>query len=528
MRKVIFVSVLLLVVSAPVLCAGCWPAPEPEPQGDILNLYNIDPLTLDPALASDFTSGEYILQVFGGLVRLGEDLAPQPDIARRWEVTDDGCTYTFGLREDASFHDGRPVTARDFKYAWERACAPETGSQTAATYLGDILGVKEVLSGSRREISGVKVINDYALEVTIDAPKSYFLSKLTYPTAFVVDEANVARGRDWWREPNGTGPFRLKEWRENERLVLERNDGYHGEKARLDAVVFKLLSGVPLVMYETGEIDVAGVSMANIDKVTDEAGPFHTQLEVIPELSFFYLGFNHTRPPFDDINVRRAFAHAVDKEKVVSLVYRGMVAQAEGILPPGMPGFNQDLEGLGFDLDKAKSYLAASKYGGAAGLPPITLTTSGWGGLIPQYLEALIVQWRENLGVEVMVRQVEPETLFYRLKQEKDEMFEMGWVADYPHPQNFLEILFGTGSESNFGGYSDPGVDALLARAAVEPDTERMLALYRQAEEMMVSDAAALPLWFGRSHLLVKPHVKGYQPNPLGSTNLNLVSVETQ
>jgi len=105
-------------------------------------------------------------------------------------------------------------------------------------------------------------------------------------------------------------------------------------------------------------------------------------------------------------------------------------------------------------------------------------------------------------------------------------MFDMGWVADYPHPQNFLEILFGTGSESNFGEYSAPGVDALLSRAAVETDTEQMLALYRQAEEMLVSDAAALPLWFGRNYLLVKPYVKGYKPNPLGSVRLNLVSVE--
>jgi len=389
MKKIISVSVLLLLVFSLVLSAGCWPAPEHEPQGSVLNLYNIDPLTLDPALASDVYSSEYILQIFGGLVRLGEDLSLQPDIARRWEVSSDGRTYTFWLREDASFHDGRAVTARDFKYAWERACAPETGSQTAATYLGDIVGVKEVLSGSRREISGVRVINDYVLEVTIDAPKSYFLSKLTYPTAFVVDEANVARGRDWWRNPNGTGPFRLGEWRENERLVLERNDSYHGERARLDAVVFKFLSGVPLVMYETGEIDVAGISTVNIDKVTDKAGPFHTQLEVIPELSFFYLGFNHARPPFDDINVRRAFAHAVDKEKLVSLVYRGMVTRADGILPPGMPGFNRELEGLGFDLGKAKSYLAASKYGDAAGLPPITLTTSGWGGVIPHLFLSL-------------------------------------------------------------------------------------------------------------------------------------------
>lgn len=525
MKKFIFVLVLLLG-AALVLSGGCGTALEPDPGDDVLNLYGIDPLTLDPALASDFTSAEYILQIFGGLVRLGEDLNPQPDIARRWEVTSDGRTYTFWLREDVAFHDGRPVTAWDFKYAWERALAPETGSQTAATYLGDIVGTGEVLGGARRQISGVRVVDDYTLTVTVDVPKTYFLSKLTYPTAFVVDEANVARGRDWWRSPNGTGPFLLREWQENERLVLVRNDRYHGQRARLDAAVFKLLGGVPLVMYETDEIDVTEVSVVDIDRVTDKAGPFHTQLEVIPELSFFYLGFNHTRPPFDDVNVRRAFTHAVDKEKVISLVYRGTVARAQGILPHGLPGFNPDLEGLGFDVARAKSYLAASKYGGASGLPPIILTTSGWGGIISPYLEALVVQWRQNLGVAVAVRQLEPQTFFYRLKQEKDEMFAIGWVADYPHPQNFLEILFGTGSDSNFGEYADPAVDALLARAAVTTDRERMFSLYQQAEEMLVSDAAVLPLWFGKNYLLIKPYVKGYRPNPMGTTSLNLVSVE--
>ncbi|MFH0942199.1 MAG: peptide ABC transporter substrate-binding protein [Chloroflexota bacterium] len=526
MRKIVLASLGLLLVASLVLGGGCQPTVSlPVTSGGVLNLYDIDPFTLDPALAADATSSEYILQIFSGLVRLGGDLAPEPDIARRWEVSNGGRTYTFQMREDVAFHDGRRVMAKDFKYSWERAAAPATGSQTAATYLGDIVGVREMLRGQSREINGVKVLGDYTLEVTIDAPKSYFLSKLTYPTAFVVDKANVALGGEWWRKPNGTGPFKLSEWQKSERLVLARYAAYYGEKAKLDSVVFKFLSGVPLEMYETGEIDVAGVSVASIDKVTDQAGPFFRELEVIPELSFAFIGFNHTRPPFDDANVRRAFAQAVDKEKLVSLAFRGTVAAARGILPPGMPGYNQGLKGRGFDVARAKSYLAASKYGSAAGLPPVTLTTSGWGGLIPGYLDALVVQWRENLGVEVTVRQLEPETFFYRLRQEKDEMFDMGWIADYPHPQDFLEILFGTGSESNFGDYSNPGVDALLARAAVEPDTARMLALYQQAEEMLVEDAACLPLWYGKNYLLVKPYVKGYQPNPLGFVRLEKVSV---
>lgn len=529
MRKLALALSCLVLVALVATSGGCLPGlplPVPAPPGGILNLYNIDPITLDPALALDATSGEYIGQIFSGLVRLGDDLTPQPDIAERWEICSDDLTYTFFLKQDVTFHDGRKVTAWDFKYSWERAADPRTGSQTVATYLGDILGVKDKLSGRSQEISGLKVLGDNVLEVTIDAPKSYFLYKLTYPTAFVVDQADVARGGQWWSQPNGTGPFKISQWRKQQQLVLVRNDGYYGEKAIVGSVVFKILSGVPLDLYETGEIDVAGVSSESIYKVTDPAGDFLRELEIAPELSFSFIGFNHSQPPFDDTDVRRAFALAVDREKLVSLVFRGTVATARGILPPSMPGYNQGFKGESFDVARANAYLADSKYGSAANLPPITLTTSGWGGLIPSYLEALVVQWRENLGVEVTIRQLEPETYFYRLRQEKDQMFDLGWIADYPHPQDFLGVLFGTGSESNYGDYTNPAVDALLAQAAVEPDNTRMLALYQQAEKTLVDDFACLPLWTGKNYLLVKPYVKGYTPNPLGFVRLEKVSVE--
>jgi oligopeptide transport system substrate-binding protein len=149
----------------------------------------------------------------------------------------------------------------------------------------------------------------------------------------------------------------------------------------------------------------------------------------------------------------------------------------------------------------------------------------GWGGLISPELEALVYQWRQNLGVEVKVRQLEPLRFFYHLREEKDEMFDMGWIADYPHPQDFLEILFSTGAENNDGGYSNPDFDALLEAAAAEPDYEQSLALYQQAEQILVDDAACLPLCFGVNYMLVKPYVSGYQLNLLGFAMLNKVSV---
>ncbi len=530
MRRTLYIILLLALLCS--LVAGCHqPAVEkevtPPAPNKVLNLHDWDdPSTLDPAVAAEAGSHGYIVQIFSGLVCLDDNLEPAPDIAQRWEVSEDGRTYTFYLGHDIKFHNGREVKAEDFKYSWERACNPETGSQTAGTYLGDIVGVKDVLAGKSQGISGIRVIDDYTLEVTIDAPKSYFIPKLTYSTAFVVDRANVASGSNWWRQPNGTGPFKLKEWQENNLLVLERNALYYREKAEVSSVVFKLLAGRPVDLYEMGEIGVASVSQDNIDKVTDPSGPFYRDLVTVPQLSFYYIGFNTTRPPFDDVNVRRAFSMAIDKEKLASLVFRDMVQPAYGILPPGLPGFNKDLPGLPFDVERAKQLIRESKYGGVYQLPPITITTSGWGGLISGDLAAIIHEWRQNLGVEVKVRQLEPPRFYYYLRQEKDEMFDMGWIADYPHPQNFLEVLFRTGSDNNYAEYSNPEVDTLLEKAGVEMDEKQSLVLYQQAEQKLVDDAACLPLWFGEEYLLVKPNVKGYKLNPQGLAMLNQVSIE--
>jgi oligopeptide transport system substrate-binding protein len=278
-------------------------------------------------------------------------------------------------------------------------------------------------------------------------------------------------------------------------------------------------------MYETGQIDIAGVSVIYIDRVTDKAGPFYKELQVTPELSFSWIGFNTTKPPFDDVNVRRAFTLALDKDRIVSLVFRNLVQRADGILPPGIPGFNKSLVSPGYDVAKAKELIARSKYGDVSKLPPITLTTSGYGGEISMALDAIISEWRDNLGVEVTVRQLEPDRYIYYLKEEKDNMFDMGWIADYPHPQDFLDVLFHSGAENNFAEYSNPEVDARLDKAAVEADNEKSLGLYQQTEQMLMDDAACLPLWFGENYVLVKPYVAGYKLTPLGFAWLNKVKI---
>jgi len=491
-----------------------------------LCLWDIGPITLDPAISADMSSHTYVMQIFSGLVRLDHELNIVPDIAESWEQSTDGKTYTFYLRQGVKFHDGGEVKAADFKYSWERACDPDTGSGTAGTYLGDIIGVKDMLAGEVEEISGIEVIGDYTLRVTIDAPKAYFLSKLAYPTAFVVDSTNVESGEDWWREPNGTGPFKLREWKEDQWLILERSQVYYGETAKLEQVVFYLLAGVPMALYETGQIDVVPVYLDYVDLVTDETGPFYPELAVTPELSLYYIGFNTAQSPFDDANVRRAFCHAVDKEHTVRVILRDMVNEADGILPPGMPGYNEALEGLDYNVEEAKELIATSRYGDASNLPPITLTVEGYGNNIPSYLGAIIQEWRQNLGVEISVRQLEPENFIYSLKQEKDEMFALGWIADYPDPHNFLDILFYTGSEVNISEYSNLTLDTLLDQAAIEQDEAVRLAMYQQAEQLVVDDAPCLPLFHGANYILVEPYVKGYELSPLGIPDLSKAYID--
>lgn len=509
-------------------------APFGVPRSQALTLLDSGPVTLDPALSRDAASHAYIFQIFSGLVTYDKDMKLVPDIAERWTVSEDGRTYTFYLtrptssvRPAATFHDGRLVTAGDFKYSWERACNPETGSQTAADFLGDIVGVSDVIAGRATEISGVEVVDDYTLRVTTDAPKVYFLDKLTYSVAFVVDRENVESGEEWWRQPNGTGPFKLKEWQQDQLLILERNDSFYRyqERPKVSYVVFRLWGGVAMWMYNDGEIDVAGISLADVEQVMDETSPLHNELVVFPDLSVDFIGFNPTKEPFNDPDIRRAFAMAVNREQIIETVLKGMVDPASGVLPPSLPAYNPDLEGISYNPEEARAIIVA-KYGDVSKLPPITLTTAGYGTDPSPVTVALIQQWQENLGVQVQVRQLEPEKWAYLIKEEKDEILEFGWMGDYPDPHAFLDLLFHTGSQANDLEYSNAEFDSLLEQARTEVDAGRRVELYRQAEQLLVEDAAIIPLWFGKSYSLVKPYVKDFVLSPQGVPYLNLVSLE--
>lgn len=537
----------LAVLLAAVVAAACGGAEEAGPAGPeatpgrapaaaaaggkVLRLPGGDPVSLDPALASDATSASYLVEVFSGLVTLareGDDFQVVPDIAEKIDVSPDGTVYTFHLRKDVLFHNlSRRVTAEDFKYSLERTLKTETQSTTALLYLGDIVGASEFARGRAKEVTGIKIIDPNTLQITIDAPKAYFLAKLTYPTGFVVDRNQVeSNPRGWARRPNGTGPFKLREWRLGESIVLEAFDRYYQGRPSLDRVDFLLAGGSPLTMYENNELEVTGIGLSDIERIRDPREPLNKEYATGDNLDVFYIGFNTTKPPFDDVKVRQAFSHAINKDLLVQVVLLDAVRAAKGILPPGMPGYNPNLKGLEFNQELARRLLRESKYGGAERLPPIVLTTSGTGATAGPSTEAIIAMWEQNLGVRVELQQVEFATFLQQLQRGDFQMSELGWIADYVDPEDFLDIKLHGQSSDNDSRYSNPEVDRLLERARTEKDAERRLALYQQAEQIIVNDAPWIPLYHSSDHVLVKPYVKDYRVQPLIIPRLRFIRIE--
>ncbi len=526
---------LIVVLAACVLCALAFlcggvgyfalrklqttqtggPTPELALQSDsrgggTLRIYGDLPPTLDPALVQDSTSAEYVVHLFSGLVSLDSALEIVPDLATRWDVSPDGLRYTFQLDEAATFADGRAISAEDVVYSLTRAGSPETGSTVAASYLNDIVGATAFMRGGAAQIEGLRVVDAHTLEITIDAPKAYFLAKLTYPTAFVVDRAQVEReGNDWWQAPNGSGPFVLQSL-SSEGIVLARNERYYGRRPALAKAEFLASSGLPISMYENNELDIVGVGAGEIERVLDPDNPLYAEHHSAPELSVQYLGLNVNRPPFDDPLVRQAFALAIDTNKIAELVYKNTAIAARGIMPPGLLPAGAQAAALGYNPSKARALLAQSRYGAAGAMPAVVLTTSGTSGHMPPLEQAILSMIEENLGIALTVEQVEWADFLRDMNRQRYQMFTTGWIADYPDPQNFCDLLFHSESAQNHTGYHNAEVDRLLERARVEADPDKRLELYRQAEGRILSDAPWVPLTHGVAVTLVKPYVHGY------------------
>ncbi len=509
------------------------PTNNTAPAGNVLRLpggsgMGGDPPTLDPANTSDVESATYIVEIFSGLVGFNKDLKIVPDLAEKWDVSNDGKTYTFTLRQNAKFHDGRPVTAQDVKYSLERAADPRTRSTVSPLYLGDIVGFMDKYTGKANEVSGVKVLDNHTIQIDIDKPISYFLAALAHPTSYIVDKFNVESGEQpWYLKPNGTGPFKLVEWDQGQQIVLAKNADYYGDvKPSVDRIEFLLGGGSAMTRYENGDLDATRVSIADIERVSDPSSPLNKELSIDPQLSTSFIVFNTRKAPFDDPKARMAFAMSIDRNKLNDVVFKKMPVVATGILPQAFPGFNQNLKGIPYDPEGAKKLLAESKY--ASGLPDIVWSTVGGGGSAGSDVQAIAEMLKENLGANISVEQTDWATYLSQINGTNVDfqMFDIGWSADYVDPHNFIGLLFRGGSLNNWSGYDNPVVNQLIDAASVEPNLDKRIQEYQQAEEKILQDAPVLPLTYGRDFWLTKPYVKGAFYPPLVIERLKYITID--
>ncbi len=509
--------------------AGPSASAEPRQRGEF-RIARAEPINLDPAQITDVSSAVIAVEIFGGLLVLDRDLRIAPDLAESVPsptTNDDGTlTYRFTIRDNATFHDGTPITAEDFKWSLERNLHPETLSPTAPDFLGDIVGAAEYVRGRADEVIGIQVIDAQTLDITILQSTPVFLYKLTYPTAFVLDRDQVEADPERWAlNPNGSGPFRLTEWQLGEGLTLERFDDYHLEPARVERVSVRFAGG-SVEQFANDELDQAFVGINDIERVRDPASELNAQYVSRSELSIFYLAFNVSTPPFDDVNVRLALAHAIDKTTITQEVQADLLIQARQITPPGLAAHDPDYPGLVFDPELAQEYLAASRYAGTPLLDEMRLTISGAGATPGPSIEAIQDMWRQYLELEVEIQQVEFASFISDIDRGLYGFFSLGWSLDYPDPHNVLDYKFHSSSLGNDTQLDDAEIDDLLEAARYSFDPELRTNAYRQVDRRLVEEAVWIPLYYSVAHELVKPYVQDYEPTRMVIPHLRFVSIE--
>jgi oligopeptide transport system substrate-binding protein len=505
-------------------CAGHAPRPDLPPSASILHIAQADDVpTLDPAAGYDTVSWMFEQMIFDTLVRYsdsGIDLVP--DLAATWESSGDATTFTFHLRGDARFTNGRPVVSDDFRFAIERVLNPATSSK-GMEYYRSIAGAADFAAHRARHVRGIETPNPLTVSFRLTAPDPLFLHKLAMPFAAAVPREVVRGwGEDFSRHVVGSGPFKLREWIGGQRLVLVRNPDYFVKgRPRVDAIVDSIGASEELqwMRFEAGQIDLSGIPPAEF--------PYVMRTPALKKLTLTettvttnYLGMNCQMPPFTDPRVRRAFNYAVNKQKLVELLNgRGVVAR--GVLPPRLPGFDPSLKGYGYDPERARRLL--SQAGVGHGLRPniwmaADRTMMTMGESVQQDL-ALV-------GVEAALKPVAWGPLLEAIRQPKTaELFMLGWEADFPDPQNYLDVLF---SKSQWGAnndtfYDNPAVDALLAKARPLTNLGERYKLYREAERIVIDDAPWVFLYNPVTYVIRQPWVHGYRLNPIRPARLDRV-----
>jgi ABC-type transport system substrate-binding protein len=509
--------------------AGCRsgaPAPPPLPDGRMLHLATQDDIpTLDPAAGYDTASWTFEQMIFDTLVRYsdgGVDLIP--DVATDWNSSPDATLFTFHLRRDARFTNGRPVTAADFKYEIERVLNPATRSK-GMEYFREIAGADAFAAGRARQVSGIDAPDEWTIVFHLTAPDPIFVQKLAMPFAAAVPREVVGRwGEDFSRHVIGSGPFKLSQWIGGQRLVLIRNPDYFVKGVpRVDGIVEQIGASEELqwLKFEAGDIDVSSIPPAEFPYVM-KTPRLRAETEKIITLATNYLAMNCQMKPFKDIRVRRAFNYAIDKRKIIALLNgRGVVAH--GVLAPGLPGYNPDTKGFAYDPDQARRLLEAAGISKDF-MPTLWMRADRTEMMLGQSIQ----QDLALVGVHVVLKPVAWGPLLEAVRQPSTvELANLGWEADFADPQNFLGVLLSRKQwgANNDSFYYNPDVDRLLAEAAPMTDLKQRYALYHRAEKIVIADAPWVFLYNPVSYVILQPWVHGFVLNPMRPTRLDRVSL---
>ncbi len=498
-------------VTAFALVIACGRGVEPPPPGELRINLGTEPPTLDWTRATDGTSILVIEQLMRGLTQLGPDLRPAPALAEHWDVSPDGRSYTFQLREGVRWSDGVPLEAEHFVYAWRRLLDPATGAEYAY-FLYGVEHAREINEGKRPPGDlGIRALDTRTLEVRLTAPLVYFPSLTAFMVTYPQRRDVVERHGETWTEPENIatlGPFRLDEWRHEYRLVLTANPDFFGGKPPLERIVAFMVGAesTALVLFEQGLLDYLRLPSLEIPRYAGQ--PTYRRL---PLLRGYYFGFDTLHAPFDDARVRRAFSMAIDRREFPALLLGGE-EPASYWIPPGMPHHNPSL-GLPFDAERARALLREAGVDPAA-LPPVRVVynTLARHKLVAEKLQQ---QWSTHLGVRVELENREWKVFLKELDVSPPPVFRLGWGADYPDPDNFMN-LFTSYSANNHTGWKNARYDELVERAARETDPTLRQTLYDEAQRILCEqDAPIAPVFVESLNAVVAPRVVGLRLDPL-------------
>lgn len=512
--RIIPVLLCLFIVSA----VGCHRSDDGRLHGYLSLRLDSNPTTLDPALITDVQGGGIAAKLFNGLVRFNENLELVPDIARSWGLSADQLTYTFHLRRDVRFSSGRRIEAQDVKYSFERVLTPRT--RAPLTWVLDkIEGANDFIEGKAPGVSGIQVVNDHTLILKLKKPFGPFLSLLAMTTAYVVPREDVERlGQDFGTHPVGSGPYLLSEWKHGQHVVLTAREDYFEGKPKLSGILYRIIPEdlTAVLEFETGRLDVLQIPSSEYRRyVTDPLWREHVYGR--PGLDTYYLGLNCTRPPFNDVRVRRAANMAVDRQHILNTIFEKRGALAAGPVPPALwkdKAWSRLLQGYAYDPKKAKELIKEAGADGAA----INIYIKQE----PEVLDIIEVigNYLEKAGFKVSITQLDWSAFKQAVNEGKPDAFWLGWWADYPDPENFLYPLFHSASVGTGGNRTrclDPELDRIIETAQSTTDEKKRYLLYREAEDRIIQNAPWIFMWHKADYFVVQPWVKNFKIYPLYS-----------